>query len=72
MQAYGFKKVDTNKRIERSTEYYENIIHKYGTSVFSAAFSHDYVGKQVIENEWCGNGTLSRNEKDELFFTPYY
>jgi len=72
MQAYGFKETNSSKRIVRSTEYYQNIIDKYGDGVFSAVFSHDYIGKQVFKNEWCGDGTLSRNEEDQLFFTPYY
>ena len=71
MQVYGFKKTGSNKRIMRSTEYYQNIINKYGDGVFAAVLSNDLIGKQVFKNVWVGHGELSRNQENELFFTKY-
>ena len=69
MQVYGFKK--SNKRIMRSSEYYQNIINNYGDGVFSAVLSNDLIGKQVFKNIWVGDGKLSRTQENQLFFTLY-
>ena len=71
MQVYGFRKTGSNKRIMRSSEYYQNIINKYGDGVFSAVLSNDLIGRQEFKNVWVGDGELSRNQENELFFTPY-
>ena len=71
MQVYGFRKTGSNKRIVRSSEYYQNIINKYGDGVFSAVLSNDLIGKQVFKNVWVGDGELSRNQENQLFFSKY-
>ena len=71
MQVYGFKKKESNIRIKRSPEYYQNIINKYGDGVFSAVLSNDLIGKQVFNNVWVGDGEVSRNQQNQLFLTKY-
>lgn len=71
MQVYGFKKKESNIRIMRSSEYYQNIINKYGDGVFSAVLSNDLIGKQVFNNVWVGDGEVSRNQQNQLFLTKY-
>ena len=61
MQVYGFRKTGSKKRIMRSSEYYQNIINRYGDGVFSAVLSNDLIGKQVFKNVWVGDGEVSRN-----------
>ena len=71
MQVYGFRKTGSKKRIMRSSEYYQNIINKYGDGVFSAVLSNDLIGNQVFKKVWVGDGEVSRNQQNQLFFTKY-
>ena len=60
------------KQIIKPPEYYHRILENYGYGVFAAIYTNDYFGKQVFKNEWCGDGTLSRNEEGQLFWKQYF